>query len=113
MELLTLGEWHVVIDDGEVLAEARLYRPYDALLRKAGVTPNPPMPLILTDLDGAGSPEAMAMLTHHFVDMSKKVPIHCCVLSASPKKAKLERVYKHLGARPTMQMLVLGADAVE
>lgn len=113
MTLRIEGENHAIVDGETVLASARLFRPYDDLLRLHGIIPNPPFPMILTDLDGFGNAQAMAMLTNHFVEMSKKVPIHCCVMEDNPKRDKLLKVYARLGAKRTMQMLVLGANVVE
>jgi len=69
--------------------------------------------MVLTDLDGTGNPEAMAMLTGYFVELSKSIPIHCHVIHDNPKRDKLLKVYKNLGARPSMYGLILGAPDVE
>lgn len=113
MELRIQGDKHEIVEGDEVLASARLYRPYDELLRSHGITPNPPMPMVLSDLEGSGNPQAMAMLTRHFVKLSKDCPIHCSVMHANPKRADLLKAYKRLGCRETMTMLVLGGDGSE
>lgn len=78
------------------------------MLRAANLIPNPPMPLILTDLEGTGNAEAMAMLTSHFIALSKDTPLQVAVAYSNPKFDKLLKVYKRMGCKPVCLMMNLG-----
>ena len=107
MTLRISGEIHEVVEGETVLASARLYRPYDDLLRLHGIIPNPPMPLVLSDLEGSGNGEAMTILVRHFQEIARTTPIHASVMDDNPKREKLIRRYTAFGMKQTMVMMVM------